>query len=73
MTTTVRILSVDESETLDEVGESRPATQVQYTSARWGPRTLFITPVGATEEQVAQAIRDDLAELEAEPPPPIEV
>lgn len=71
--TTVRIVRREATETLDEAGESQPALGVEYTSARWGPRTLFVTPVDATEEQITQAIRDDLAELEAEKAPTMEV
>lgn len=71
--TTVRILSREPGEELDEAGEVRPALQVEYTSARFGPRVVFVTPVDATQEQVLAKIREDLAELEAEPPPALEV
>ena len=69
----VTILRRDASiDPLDPEGV-KPALRVTYSTATHSPRPLFIPGENLTEEQIAGAIRQDLASLEAEPPPTIEV
>lgn len=73
MTTTVRIHSREETETLDEAGEARPVLGVTYSTRLIPPTTVFIPLAEVTEQRIADAIREDLAARETEPTTTLEV
>jgi enamine deaminase RidA (YjgF/YER057c/UK114 family) len=49
------------------------ALAVSYSTATRAPRTVYVSGESPTDEQVAAAIRQDLAAREAEPPSTLEV
>ena len=51
----------------------KPALRVTYSTDTHSPRTLFVPGGKPTEEQIAEAIRRDIAEREASPPATLEV
>ena len=51
----------------------QPALRVTYSTNTRGPRTLFVPGEKLTEEQIAEAIRQDLAAREGAPPSLLEL
>jgi hypothetical protein len=51
----------------------RPALAVVYSTPTRGPRRIFIPGADLSDDDVAQAIRRDLASLNASPPSTLEI
>lgn len=51
----------------------KPALAVVYSTPTRSPRRILIPGADLTDDDVAQAIRQDLAAIEAAPPPTLEL
>jgi hypothetical protein len=69
----VQILSRVEAQQADESGVPKPVIAVTYSTARVPPRTVTVPADGASDETIAEAIRQDLASITNGPPQTLEV
>ncbi len=64
----VRIISRLPAQLTDGSGVPKPALAVTYSTAAVPPRTITLLGEDVSDDEVAAAIRDDLAQAEAGPP-----